>query len=125
MIGDANVSETGLESMEIYCIGPTWESTRVLPSFTMTYGNGHTKVLLLGISHVEGRQFKRLVEDSSSQGQIHFKLSRAIDEPKHDVRTTFLELRLLLPIRESLAAGYDSAKLLHGTCADHDHDRGA
>ena len=55
--GDLHVSETlfpGLESTEIYCAGPTWESTRVLPSFTMTYEDGRTKVLLLGMSHVDG-----------------------------------------------------------------------
>ena len=62
-IGDLNVSETlfpGLESMEIYCAGPTRESTRVLPSFTMTYEDG-MKVLLLGVSQVDGRRFRRLV----------------------------------------------------------------
>jgi hypothetical protein len=94
----------GLESMEIYCTGPTWESTRVLPSFTMTYGNGHTKVLLLGISHVEGRQFKRLVEDSSSQGQIHFKLSRAIDEPQ--TRCTYNLSRVAAFIANSWKSRY-------------------
>jgi hypothetical protein len=99
--GDLNVSKTlfpGLESMEIYCAGPTWESTRVLPSFTMTYEDGRKKVLLLGMSHVDGGRFKRLVEDSSCRGQIHLKLSRAIDEPKDDVRITFLELLLSLLI---------------------------
>ena len=87
--GDLHVSETlfpGLESMEIYCAGPTWESTRVLPSFTMTYEDGRTKVLLLGMSHMNGSRFKRLVEDSTCRGQIRLKLSRAIDEPNHDVR---------------------------------------
>jgi hypothetical protein len=67
--GDLNVSETlfpGLGSMEIRCTGPTRESTKVLLSFTMTYEGEHTKVLLLGVSHVERRRFKGLVEDSSS-----------------------------------------------------------
>jgi hypothetical protein len=42
--GDLHVSEAlfpGLESMEVYRAGPTWESARVLPSFTMTYEDGH------------------------------------------------------------------------------------
>jgi hypothetical protein len=90
--GDLHVSEIlfpGLESMEIYCAGPTWESTRVLPSFTMTYEDGRTKVLLLGMSHMDGSRFKRLVEDSTCRGQIRLKLSRATDEPKRNVRTPF------------------------------------
>jgi hypothetical protein len=58
--GDLHVSETlfpGLESMEICCAGPTRESTRVLISFTMAYRDGRTKVLLLGMSHVDGSRF--------------------------------------------------------------------
>jgi len=86
----------GLESTEIYCVEPTWESTRVLPSFTMTYEDGRTKVLLLAVSHVDRSRFKRLVRGQHLLGQIRLKISRAIDEPKHDVSTTFLELLLFI-----------------------------
>lgn len=68
---DLHVSETlfpDLESTEIYCAGPTWESTRVLPSFTMTYEGGRTKVLLLGMSHVDRSRFKRLVGGTALAG---------------------------------------------------------
>lgn len=58
----------------------------------MTYEDEHTKVLLLGVSHVEGRPVQ-----GTCGGQFflrHLKLGRAVDEPKHDVRTTFLALLL-------------------------------
>jgi hypothetical protein len=92
--GDLNVSETlfpGLETMEIYCSGPTWESTRVLPSFTMTYEEGRKKILSLGMSHVDGRRFKRLVENSSCRGQIHLKLTKAGNDLRLNVRPTCLQ----------------------------------
>jgi hypothetical protein len=92
--GDLNVSETlfpSLETMEIYCSGPTWESVRVLPSFTMTYEEGRKKVLSLGMSHVDGRRFKGLVEDRSCRGQIHLRLTQASKHLRQNVRPMCLQ----------------------------------
>jgi hypothetical protein len=58
----------------------------------MTYEDEHTKVLLLG-----GKSCGRKAVQGTCGGQFflrHLKLGRAVDEPKHDVRTTFLELLL-------------------------------